>query len=156
MPTNANAPRGSDPEARLEGRIERVPESGCWLWTGHLCWGYGQVMLNYRRYRAHRWTWELFNGPIPAGLQVLHRCDVRCCVNPAHLFLGTHEDNMGDMAAKSRQAHGARHGMSKLTEAQVLDIKMSQEPAAHIARRLGLDASTIQYIRKGRLWKHVA
>lgn len=91
-----------------ERYIERVSESGCWLWLGKMdSGGYGVIRKGpakeQRSYRAHRLFYEEYVGPIPEGLWVLHRCDVRCCVNPNHLFLGTRADNMNDMYAKGRR-----------------------------------------------------
>lgn len=94
--------------ATLAERIEKLsipePNSGCWLWLGQVSsLGYGHIMLSpsRRKTKAHRASWEAFRGPI-GELQVLHTCDVRCCVNPEHLWLGTRSDNMRDMYAKGR------------------------------------------------------
>ena len=64
--------------------------------------GYGTVWFEKRRQQAHRVAWIKAYGPIPQGLHVLHKCDVKACVNPEHLFLGTHKDNMHDMKVKGR------------------------------------------------------
>ena len=88
---------------RIEAKIERVPFSGCWLWLGTVDKrGYGFFPLDLRSQRAHRVSYETFVGPIPEGLEVCHRCDVRCCVNPSHLFVGTHHQNVLDMVSKGR------------------------------------------------------
>lgn len=81
------------------------PNSGCWLWIRRYTrgMGYGSFQINRQKnVRAHRHSWEIHKGPIPAKTHVLHRCDVPSCVNPDHLFLGTAKDNMLDKAAKGR------------------------------------------------------
>jgi hypothetical protein len=87
------------------------PNSGCWLWTGFDNGkGYGLLSIRNRAKRehynllAHRVSWVLHNGEVPAGALVLHKCDVRCCVNPDHLFLGSPQDNTQDMIAKGRRS----------------------------------------------------
>lgn len=89
---------------RFWAKVGPRPAGECWLWhsarhrSGHGQFGVGPVDRIY----AHRFSWELHNGPVPEGLCVLHRCDVPACVNPDHLWLGTREDNMHDMWAKGR------------------------------------------------------
>jgi hypothetical protein len=97
-------------------------KKGCWIWQGAKTKGahlvYGQVERGGKRWRTHRYAWLLAYGPIPEGLFVCHRCDVPLCINPSHLFLGTHGDNMDDMSKKGRaKGQPAQHlrsdGISK-------------------------------------------
>lgn len=104
---------------------------------------------------AHRASWELHYGKVPDGLWVLHKCDVTICVNPDHLFVGTHEDNMIDMTNKGRSTFGARNGRSKLVEDSVKQIKYSSEQASGCAARFGVSQATISMIRSGKRWRHV-
>ncbi|RPJ19493.1 MAG: HNH endonuclease, partial [Planctomycetaceae bacterium] len=108
---------------------------GCWEWTAFLVHGYGQFQRSRAigPQRAHRVSWELHNGPIPAGMCVCHRCDNRRCVRPDHLFLGTYADNSADMIRKGRARKGSRPGqanhMSKLTDADVARIRTTVKKA---------------------------
>ena len=81
------------------------PNTGCWLWLrGINSDGYGLVRIEGKSYRVPRLVWGIFKGPIPPNMRVCHRCDVRLCINPDHLFLGTDKDNYDDMVAKGRKA----------------------------------------------------
>lgn len=111
-----------DPVARFWKNVKRATGDGCWTWTGtrsktgqrgsyHRGAGYGHFMVaDQKRVQAHRYSWELHFGPIPAGMVVCHRCDNPTCVRPDHLWLGTHKDNVHDMIRKGRQSAGAEHG----------------------------------------------
>jgi hypothetical protein len=99
--------------ARVWAKVEKTPE--CWLWTGaRSLTGYGLIGVGdaktQRNRFAHRVVWELVNGPVPEGLYVRHLCNTRHCVNPAHLAVGTHAENMADMVASGRSKGGRRGG----------------------------------------------
>ena len=88
-----------------QDRLIPEPNSGCWLWEGSTTRdGYGLVTIAPRKspHRVHRLAWEQAYGPIPEKMSVLHRCDVPACCNPAHLFLGSQQDNVTDMVTKGR------------------------------------------------------
>jgi hypothetical protein len=109
-------------EEKIRNWSMPIPWTGCWLWTGSVAsHGYGDLRLNKKTKLAHRLSWELANGHIPDGYFVLHRCDVRLCVNPSHLFLGTTTDNMRDKVKKGRHSAGWCH--EKLTAEQVEQIR---------------------------------
>lgn len=92
---------------RQRFEMQHAKGAGCWLWTGRLSIaGYGQIKDNYQTRHAHRVSYELNIGPVPPGLFVCHTCDVRACVNPDHLWLGTSTDNNRDREAKGRGRFG--------------------------------------------------
>lgn len=98
-------PQKSFPDLRavIEARCVAVPDVGCWLWLGTTSNGYGRLSYGGHAPRyAHRLSFEAFNGPVPAGMDVCHKCDTPSCVNPAHLFVGTASDNAKDMVQKMR------------------------------------------------------
>lgn len=83
-----------------------IDENGCWIWGGSLRGqGYAQIYDGKKNTIGSRVSYALFKGPIPNGMHVLHKCDVRKCVNPEHLFLGTHQDNMIDKTKKGRSTN---------------------------------------------------
>ncbi len=91
-------------ERRFIGKVSKTGADGCWVWMANTFRnGYGGFTLNGKHTLAHRASWVIFNGEIPTGLQVLHKCDNSLCVNPDHLFLGTAADNIYDMVSKGRQ-----------------------------------------------------
>lgn len=143
---------------RFENFITMEPNTGCWLWTGFTHKrGYGQFMITTDvPRRAHRVSWELFYGPIPEGLLVLHHCDTRSCVNPKHLFLGTPWDNTHDAINKKRLAKGEQHGHAKLTEAQVIAIRHDNRPQSVIAKEYGVIQATISPIKLYKTWRHLS
>lgn len=137
-----------------------VDPDGCWLWTGAIhTMGYGVMQRGGRGegiVRAHRVSWELQNGAIPDGLCVLHRCDVRACVRPDHLFLGTMSDNSRDMSAKRRGRN--QYGGVRLRAEDVVAIRRSiraRGDGRRLARQYGVCPNTIYNIWAGRSWRHI-
>ena len=131
-----------------------IRENGCHEWTGCLMPnGYGQFHKDGKTVYAHRVAFELANGK-PDEF-VLHSCDNRKCVNPEHLFSGSFNDNMRDMTAKGRQAHGDRNGRRKLNSEQVRAIRSEIGLNREIAARYDVSASLVSMIRSGRIWRYV-
>lgn len=145
---------------RFWSKVERGGASECWQWRGSIdTRGYGSTNMDGVTSRAHRVSYELSNGPIPKGVGhhgvcVLHTCDNRACVNPTHLFLGTHKDNMGDMVAKGRKPSrvGSRNGRAILSEAQVIAIRSDARVAPAIAKDYSVGRWVVHSIKRGRTW----
>lgn len=113
-------------EARFWAKVDRSGD-GCWLWTASTDQGgYGQFQIGRRPFKAHRISWELANGPVPAGLWVLHSCDNPPCVNPAHLRPGTPADNMADQLERNRRPATYDPLVSLRTAASLLGVKASR------------------------------
>lgn len=132
---------------------------GCWTWTGYIRpGGYGEAYFgtkpNRERVLAHRAVYEAFIGDL-SGKLVCHSCDNPSCVNPAHLFLGTIQDNMDDRNAKGRQARGEKNAPAKLTEAEVRAIRADERGCKKLSKAYGVHEGTIMSIRRGTTWKHV-
>lgn len=150
---------------RLLKHIEYDPNGGCWLWSGGVSQsGYGCFWLDGRQTGAHRTSFELHKGPIPNGLFVCHKCDVRACVNPDHLWVGTGSENMRDARDKGRTykvprhlqtgtktpSRGSLHGRAKISEAEAFEVlSYGREgrkcPRTSLAKRFGVSVSTIRY-----------
>lgn len=143
----------------------------CWLWIGARgVEGYGVIRIDGRSQRAHRIVWQLTFGSIPAGMDVCHHCDIRACVRPSHLFLGTRADNTRDRHQKGRDAHGDAHGThthpesfprgekhvrAKLTEVDVRSIRqLSIEGMTQVrlAQKFGMSRRSIRSVLDRRNW----
>lgn len=138
----------------------KVTAKGCWEWSGGKSHGYGQLRVHAiwgeAPVYAHRVSYLLARGPIPSGMQVCHTCDNTGCCNPAHLFLGDHLANLGDMARKDRCAYGERNGMASLTERDVVEIralKAAGMKQRDIAERFGICEPHVSDIVRGKRWR---
>ena len=163
---------------RFDEKWERDPQTGCWLWTGTRTnprrgLGYGRIAAGdgtKRLLMAPRVAWELFRGPIPDGMCVLHNCpagDDPRCVNPEHLWLGTQADNIADMIAKGRfvpppgvplsaRPRGENNGRAKLNADAVREIRRSSWRRAALARRYGVTPAVIRAVQLNLSWRHVS
>jgi hypothetical protein len=134
----------------------RLAENGCWQWTSTVRKPYkkysyanGEIVRHKVKYHAHRVSWLIHRGEIPNDMHVLHKCDNPLCVNPEHLYLGTHRNNMRDMSIRNR-AH-----WRKITNEQALEIRASNETLKVLATKYGVHPSSIWYIRKRRSKHHL-
>jgi len=148
---------------RFWAKVKKSKPNDCWVWTG--CrhpFGYGMLTLfspSKHKECAHRISWEIHNGPIPHGLHVLHRCDNPPCVNPDHLFLGTHADNLKDAADKGRMPKGTEHHNAVLSDEDVIMIRRLYSPRIYstymLAKQFGVGQSAIFKIISNKNWKAI-
>lgn len=135
---------------------------GCWEWQAQVGkHGYG--CFDHRvASRAHRASWMISVGPIPRGLQVLHKCDNKICVRPSHLFLGTQKDNVVDCSTKGRISRGELRPQHKLTEEVVREIRRLYVPGyggfgyRKLAKLFGIQPCYVGKIVNRTAWRHVA
>jgi hypothetical protein len=147
-------------------KVDKSHPSGCWQWTASRKErGYGQFMHHGKMYRAHRLAWILTNGQPPADKELAHSCHNKLCVNPSHMRLASHAENMAESVAARRHAFGER-GRAKLTDALVIQIRAEYRVlrqagkrrftnAADLASRYGVSDATVQSIADGRTWRHL-
>lgn len=147
----------SNPKHRLEEHIEHK-ENGCIEWVGHKnSQGYGRIQVNHKDIRTHRLAYELANGPIPEGMVVRHKCDNPSCINPAHLEIGTQQENIRDRGERGRTfVHaGETTPNSKLTNKDVLYILQSSDNNTFLGKKFGVNSSTILAIKRRKTWRHI-
>ena len=138
-----------------------VIKDGCWDWKKK-CSTEKYPRMNYSRLEPkmtiHTYSWTINFGQIPKGSMVCHKCDNTRCSNPLHLFLGTAGDNIRDCVSKGRHNFGSKHGMSKLTEIKVFEMKNLLSMGAslsYLSKKYSISISTIGRIKNNKLWKHV-
>ena len=133
----------------------KLTDSGCIEWTGYTSSsGYPNFKIGKVNYSAHRVAREYFYGPIPENLLVRHTCDNRRCINPAHLAIGTHQQNMSDMRERGR----ARPGNRKLKPDDVKAMRLARESGSKIndiAKAFGVSKSTASKVCSGAAYSHI-
>jgi hypothetical protein len=147
---------------RFEKYVQKDPVSGCWNWIGS-CYGkgYGHFGIRGKIYPAHRIAYIWYVGTVPNGLFVLHECDNPPCVNPDHLFLGTHQNNVDDKCSKGCESHlyGVQNSSCKLTNQQVQEIRQRYSTEfitqTDLAREYRVSITTINWIVHNKTWKHL-
>lgn len=149
-------------KARLERHTIPEPNSGCWLWAGAVSPnGYGTTRIGGRHgvtRGVHQASWMVHRGSIPAGLFVCHHCDVKVCINPDHLYLGTAAQNTQDATDRGRIKRGEERRNARLSDEIVRTIRrMSAEWASsrEIGISVGVDPRHVRYVLQGRIWGHV-
>jgi DNA-binding XRE family transcriptional regulator len=149
--------RGLSTEERIEKHI--VSKDDCWLTDFSSANNYPETLINGKKTRISHFIYKLHKGEIPEGMCICHTCDNTKCVNPDHLFLGTHQDNVKDKVKKNRQAKGSKHGKAKLNEEKVLEIqKLLAEKnltQKEIGKKYGVHEQAISEIKRGKNWSHV-
>lgn len=163
VPEDVPAPRSKTDQERFDDLYIPIPEAGCWIWVGayrgRKCLKYGSFRLKGRMTAAHRASFMLHKGPIPAGLYVCHICDTPLCVNPDHLFLGTQQENIRDCLDKGRFSirRGGDANKAKLSEADVRAILSEPKGTSlkEMSQKYGTTVSNISCIRTRKTWTHV-
>lgn len=146
---------------RRNGVLEFVEnDNGCFITTSHVLNkdGHCYICRNYKQVRAHRHIYEECFGEIPKGLVVRHKCDVRNCINPEHLELGTNRENTHDTINRGRKALGERSHRNSITEEKAREIKIMLRDGkrnCEIIRALDVTSKIVYSIRSGRTWNHV-
>lgn len=160
---NAYAQRFKTIQERFWEKVEKT--EGCWLWKSAISstLGHGTLWVNGGNQYAHRLSYEWSNGAIPPGMFVCHTCDNGGCVNPDHLFLGTHQDNMDDMARKGRAKYpgarkpkrGTAHHRAKLSELTVQRLRILGDalPLSTYSRITGVGLSALWAAIHGKTWR---
>lgn len=133
-----------DQQFQFNSRIYKPIDSDCWIYTVTNHHGYGHMTIDKVTYAAHRLAYEMSYGPFDTELFVLHTCDNKACVNPKHLFLGTHIDNMKDMIAKGR--HPGYHLTTPEEREKIKELAQTGKRSVEIANIFDISTRTVDRI----------
>lgn len=135
----------------------RLSATGCWEWVGSKdSGGYGLISRKSKTLRAHRVSYEAYNGEIPNGMVVCHSCDNPSCINPGHLRADTQKNNVIDRELRNRRnVVGESVGTAKLTKDDVLAIRSSDKSLSELSKFYNVDRSSVWNAKTGKTWKHL-
>lgn len=142
----------------FESKFIRGNDNECWDWKGYLQKGYGHIRYKSKKYTASRLSYELYVGSLDSKMSICHTCHRPICVNPNHLYLGTHQENMQDMVVSNRAAKGENHSQSKLTESKTKYIKLeltNGQSVTELAKKYNVSKGTISMIKNNKIWRHI-
>lgn len=150
-------------EDRFWNKVDKKGIDDCWPWIGHLSsgvrGGYGRFFLNGRAQSAHRISFKISGKETTSdNPHVLHKCDNPRCVNPNHLYAGSHRDNMADMSRRGRVRHGKfNYGGSKLSTNDVIEIRnlCGKLTEKNIGQKYGISIGSVSLIRNHKTWKQI-
>lgn len=145
-------------ELKIYFKLFKKEQSNCWIFDGYkIKGGYGSITWNKKPWIAHRLSWYVFNGDIPKGQFICHKCDTPACVNPDHLFLGDYQVNSDDKVNKKRHRIGSKQPNAKLTEELVVELRKNESEynIAELARQTNISEGALRHMFKRRTWKHI-
>jgi hypothetical protein len=134
-----------------------IDNNGCWNCTSHhkSPKGYPISTINLKNVRISRYMYESYRGTIPEGKIIMHLCDNSSCINPDHLKIGTHTENIKDRDNKGRTAKGESAGNAKLKKQNIIDIRTSNLTTKELSIKFNTSDSNIRSIKNRKAWKHV-
>lgn len=147
-------------DQRFWSKVKFAGLNDCWEWQASLHPnGYGNfgVRIGKKRFPklAHRVLMEDIHGPLHRWTLVRHKCDNKKCVNPLHLELGTHQDNMNDAKQRKQMSLGEKNARAKLTEKDIIDIRSSTKTTKELATIYNVSKEHINGIKRKRYWPHI-
>lgn len=146
-------------ESRFWKKVTIKSDNECWSWNGSRCANnYGHLTIQHKTWKAYRYSWMIKNGPIPKRMNICHSCNNPPCVNPSHLYLATHKQNMADASRDFLFVHGINHSHARLNPESVREIRKLRDQGVSIpklCRQFNMSAGAIWAASKRLSWKSV-